>query len=197
MFYPNNSKPLVHRSLISTNEKLNYIGDKCNDFSPPTTVFCDVIQRLTPALPITSGKHSRTSHSSWCIASLSSIGDWWCGGDGLAVRRKREIKMFTKRFLLVLALVLALTSEIRMAKELSSNHQSDLKDLIYDNDDPRYYMDALQVRWFINRRLRQTAYTLPPGIPQPRSYPLPPNVPCCGSQAKPVHKQAHEAQPHN
>ncbi|KAD5318230.1 hypothetical protein E3N88_18176 [Mikania micrantha] len=139
-------------------------------------------RRTKPStLPITSGKHSRTSHSSWCIASLSS----------------REIKMFTKRFLLVLALVLALTSEIRMAKELSSNHQSDLKDLIYDNDDPRYYMDALQVRWFINRRLRQTAYTLPPGIPQPRSYPLPPNVPCCGSQAKPVHKQAHEAQPHN
>ncbi|KAL8255271.1 hypothetical protein R6Q59_033492 [Mikania micrantha] len=114
--------------------------------------------------------------------------------------------MFPKTILLVLALVLALTCEIRAAKELASNHESDLEDVKYDQHDPRYYMDTLQVRRFINRRLSQQtykavqelppSYPLPPNVPElPPSYPLPPNVPCCGSQAKPVHKQAHEAQP--
>ncbi|KAD4888620.1 hypothetical protein R6Q59_023499 [Mikania micrantha] len=99
--------------------------------------------------------------------------------------------MVSKRFLLVLGLVLALTSEIRVAKKLASNHESDLKDIKYD---PRYYMDALQVRWFINRRLSQQRYDDPYNG---GSYPLPPNVPCCGGQAKPSHKQTQEAQPHN
>ncbi|KAD5318226.1 hypothetical protein E3N88_18172 [Mikania micrantha] len=91
--------------------------------------------------------------------------------------------MLSKRFLLVLALVLALTSEIGVAKELASNHESDLEDVKYD-----------QVRWFVNRRLSQLTY---PGPYNGGGYGLPPGVPCCGGQAKPVHKQAHVVQPHN
>ncbi|KAD3067219.1 hypothetical protein E3N88_35099 [Mikania micrantha] len=64
MFYTNTSEPLVHHSRISTNEKLNYIGDKCNDFSPLTTVFGDATQRLPPTLPITSDCQSAIVHAS-------------------------------------------------------------------------------------------------------------------------------------
>ncbi|KAL8209139.1 hypothetical protein R6Q57_008551 [Mikania cordata] len=96
--------------------------------------------------------------------------------------------MFSKRFLLVLALVLALASETGVAKELASNHESDLEDV------------KDQVRWFVNRRLSQPiTYPGPYNRGGPRGYglPPPPRVPCCGSQAKPAHKQAHVVQPHN
>ncbi|KAD5318229.1 hypothetical protein E3N88_18175 [Mikania micrantha] len=87
-------------------------------------------------------------------------------------------------------LVLALTFEIRVAKESASNHESDLEDVKYDRDDPRYYMDALQVRWFVNRRLSQQTY---PGPFIRGGYGGYDPVPCCGGQAKP----AHVVQPHN
>ncbi|KAL8255270.1 hypothetical protein R6Q59_033491 [Mikania micrantha] len=132
--------------------------------------------------------------------------------------------MLARRFLLVLALVLALTFEIEwlrnwhpiMRVNTSSKNSfffffnkkcncgiiiitfmkdaGDLEDVKYGHDDPRYYMDALQVRWFINRRLSQQAY---PGPYNGGSYGLPPGVPCCGGHTKPVHKQAHVVQPHN
>ncbi|KAL8255463.1 hypothetical protein R6Q59_030530 [Mikania micrantha] len=100
--------------------------------------------------------------------------------------------MLSRRFLLVLALVLALTFEIRVAKESASNHENagDLEDVKYDRDDPRYYMDALQVRWFVNRRLSQQTY---PGPFIRGGYGGYDPVPCCGGQAKP----AHVVQPHN
>ncbi|KAL8230174.1 hypothetical protein R6Q59_000488 [Mikania micrantha] len=93
--------------------------------------------------------------------------------------------MLPKRFLLVLALVLALTSETGVAKELASNHEN-----AGDLDDVKYG----QVRWFVNRRLSQLTY---PGPYNGGGYGLPPGVPCCGGQSKPAHKQAHVVQPHN
>ncbi|KAD5318228.1 hypothetical protein E3N88_18174 [Mikania micrantha] len=87
------------------------------------------------------------------------------------------IKMYSKTFLLVFVVVLALTSEITAAKELTFNHYSDVEDVKYDHDIHGYYKDVLRVEGFINRRLSQYSYV---PIAPTGSYVLPPGVPCCG-----------------
>ncbi|KAF5820583.1 hypothetical protein HanXRQr2_Chr01g0003831 [Helianthus annuus] len=73
--------------------------------------------------------------------------------------------MFLKRFLLVFVVVLIITSEIT-AKELASNHESEVEDAKYVHDVNEYYKGGLGVGGFINRKLKQAGYP---------SIPLPPN----------------------
>ncbi|KAM0050682.1 hypothetical protein Hdeb2414_s0007g00226691 [Helianthus debilis subsp. tardiflorus] len=73
--------------------------------------------------------------------------------------------MFLKRFFLVFVVVLIITSEIS-AKELASNHESEVEDAKYVDDVNEYYKGGLGVGGFINRKLKQAGYP---------SLPLPPN----------------------
>ncbi|KAJ0955515.1 hypothetical protein HanPSC8_Chr01g0003771 [Helianthus annuus] len=73
--------------------------------------------------------------------------------------------MILKRFLLVFVVVLIITSEIT-AKELASNHESEVEDAKYVHDVNEYYKGGLGVGGFINRKLKQATYNavpFPPG----------------------------------